>query len=76
MSGKLSCTVLRRGKGSNPFSLVDYSSKEHHKMLKNNGIKGRMSRPECPYDNSCVESFFATIKKNAIIEGNMLQWMM
>lgn len=26
MSGKLSRTVLRRGKGSNPFSLVDYDN--------------------------------------------------
>ncbi len=25
-----------------------------------------MSRPACPYDNSCVESFFATLKKEQI----------
>ena len=25
-----------------------------------------MSRPGCPYDNSCVESFFATLKKERI----------
>ena len=32
-------------------------------MLKENGISGRMSRPRCPYDNACSQSFFATIKK-------------
>jgi putative transposase len=25
-----------------------------------------MSRPECPCDNSCVESFIATVKKECI----------
>jgi len=25
-----------------------------------------MSRPGCPYDNSCAESFFATLKKECI----------
>lgn len=29
-------------------------------------IKGSMSRPGCPYDNSCMESFFATLKKERI----------
>ena len=32
-------------------------------MLAENGIEGSMSTPGCPYDNSCVESFFATLKK-------------
>ena len=27
---------------------------------------GSMSRGGCPYDNSCVESFFATLKKERI----------
>lgn len=27
---------------------------------------GSMSRPRCPYDNSCVESFFASLKKEKI----------
>ena len=35
-----------------------YASKGYEKMLKENGIKGSMSRPGCPYDNSCIESFF------------------
>jgi len=43
-----------------------YSSKGFRKMLELNGIQGSMSRPGCPYDNSCVESFFATLKKERI----------
>ena len=38
MSGKLSRTVLRRGKGSNPFFLVDYHMKRYQKMLVDKGI--------------------------------------
>ena len=29
-------------------------------------IEGSMSVPGCPYDNSCAESFFATLKKELI----------
>lgn len=43
-----------------------YSSKSYEKMLEQNRITGSMSRPGCPYDNSCVESFFATLKKERI----------
>ena len=43
-----------------------YASKGYEKMLEENGIKGSMSRPGCPYDNSCMESFFATLKKERI----------
>ena len=62
MSGKLSRTVLRRGKGSNPFSLVDYTSYEYHKLLDENTILPSMSRPGTPIDNAPMESFFSTIK--------------
>ena len=40
-----------------------YTSKGYREMLQENGIISSMSRPGCPYDNSCSESFFATIKK-------------
>jgi len=30
------------------------------------GIQSSMSRPGCPYDNSCAESFFTTLKKKRI----------
>ena len=35
-------------------------------MLDENKIISSMSKPGCPYDNSCVESFFATFKKVCI----------
>ena len=43
-----------------------YASKGYRQMLEENGILASMSRPGCPYDNSCAESFFATIKKERI----------
>ena len=47
-----------------------YASKGYEKMLKENGIKGSMSRPGYPYDNSCMESFFATLKKERVYRRN------
>lgn len=35
-------------------------------MLKKNNMQGSRSRPGCSYDNSCVESFFAFLKKEKI----------
>ena len=43
-----------------------YSSKKYKTMLEENGIIGSMSAPGCPYDNSCMESFFASLKKELI----------
>lgn len=43
-----------------------YSSNSYQDMLKENRMEGSMSRPGCPYDNSCVESFFASLKKEKI----------
>ena len=43
-----------------------YASKGYQRMLEENGIRGSMSRAGCPYDNSCMESFFATLKKERI----------
>lgn len=43
-----------------------YASKSYQQMLEANGISGSMSRAGCPYDNSCVESFFASLKKEKI----------
>lgn len=40
-----------------------YRSRAYKSMLAENGIKSSMSEPGCPYDNSCGESFFATLKK-------------
>lgn len=62
MSGKLSRTVLRRGKGSNPFSLVDYTSKVFKKKLDVQHITQSMSRPGKCIDNGPMEGFFGTLK--------------
>lgn len=43
-----------------------YSSKSYQTMLKKHGIIGSMSRPACPYDNACSESFFSTAKRECI----------
>lgn len=47
-----------------------YTCKGYYELLENNRIKGSMSRPGCPYDNSCAESFFATLKKECIYRKN------
>jgi len=47
-----------------------YSSVGFNKMLELHGIKGSMSKAGCPFDNSCVESFFATTKKERIYRKN------
>ena len=43
-----------------------YRSKGYKNMLDENKIISSMSKAGCPYDNSCVESFFATLKKECI----------
>ncbi len=40
-----------------------YCSKKYQKMLADNNIEDSMSKGGCPYDNSCMESFFASLKK-------------
>lgn len=61
MSRKLSCTVLRRWKGSNPFSLVDYACGDFREATEKmiNGY----SKKAYPWDNACIESFHALIKR-------------
>lgn len=51
------------------YSLSPGENRKAHNMpgyAEEQGISGSMSRPACPYDNSCVESFFATLKKEQI----------
>ena len=62
MSGKLSRTVLRRGKGSNPFSLVDYTNKVFHKKLVDAGMTQSMSRVSKCIDNGPMEAFWGMLK--------------
>jgi len=72
----LSNAIARLGTKNNMIFHSDqgcqYLRVGYQKMLENNGIRESMSRAGCPYDNSCAESFFATIKKSEFIEGNMI----
>ena len=45
---------------------TQYSSKSFQAMLAKHGIAGSMSRPACPYDNACMESFFSSAKRECI----------
>jgi putative transposase len=45
---------------------VQYASESFQKMLNQYEIKSSMSRSGCPFDNSCVEGFFASMKKEWI----------
>ena len=62
--------IGRRGKSEGLIFHSDrgcqYASKGYQQMLEEKGMEGSMSRPGCPYDNSCVESFFASMKKEKI----------
>jgi transposase InsO family protein len=62
MRGKLSRTVLRRGKGSNPFSLVDYTSHAYFRLTQDYNITPSMSRRGNCLDNACIENFFGMLK--------------
>ena len=62
MSWKLSRTVLRRGKGSNPFSLVEYCSHAYRDLLQKHGFLCSMSRKGECQDNACAETFFHSLK--------------
>lgn len=74
MSGKLSRTVLRRGKGSNPFSLVDYTSKEYRNAIESKEFKLSYSAKGCPYDNACIESFHAILKKECVYLNTFIDY--
>ena len=43
-----------------------YASKSFQAMLEQFNLTGSMSRPACPYDNACAESFFSTAKRECI----------
>ena len=62
MSGKLSRTVLRRGKGSNPFSLVEYRWPGWIERMEKAKLTRSMSKKGCTPDNSACEGFFGRLK--------------
>jgi putative transposase len=66
MSGKLSCTVLRRGEGGNPFSLVDFTSEEYTGYLRENGIRQSMDGKARWVDNVIIERWFRSLKHENI----------
>ena len=43
-----------------------YTSKEYNDYLGHHSIRYSYSAKGCPHDNSCIESFHATIKKECI----------
>jgi len=45
---------------------TQYSSNSYQTKLGDYGITGSMSRPACPYDNACSESFFSSAKRECI----------
>lgn len=47
-----------------------YSSKAYQEALEKAHITGSMSRPACPYDNACSESFFSVAKRECIYRKN------
>ena len=59
--------VMKMGKPQGVIFHTDrgsqYSSKAYQKELNKYGIKGSMSKAGYPYDNSAMESFFASMKK-------------
>ena len=64
----LSNALLRREKCADPLVFhsdrgCQYSSRRYQSMLSEHNIQGSMSKAGCPYDNSCMESFFASLKK-------------
>lgn len=69
MSWKLSRTVLRRGKGSNSFSLVDFIDKRYHIEVEKHGIIQSMNDAGNPYDNAIMESFNKSLKTE-MMDGN------
>jgi len=57
---KLSGLVFHSDRGS------QYRSQKYQNILNEYQITGSMSKPGYPYDNSCMESFFASMKKEFI----------
>lgn len=55
---------FRRGKGSNPFSLVDYTCAAYQEVTEQ--FINSYSKKAYPWDKACIESFHALIKREWI----------
>lgn len=49
-----------------------YTSRAFTEFCENQGIKQSMSKAGCPYDNSCMESFYGTFKSEFIWNHSFL----
>jgi putative transposase len=72
MSGKLSHTVLRREKGSNPFFLVEYTCTAYQEATEQ--LIKSYSKKAYPWDNAYIESFHALIKREWINRFKILDY--
>ena len=51
---------------------TQYTSEAFQKQLKKNGMIASFSHKGCPYDNACIESFYATLKKEEVYRNRYL----
>ena len=75
IDSELTCRALRNAikRTGSPKELIfhsdrgsQYRSQKYQKILDENNIRGSMSKAGCPYDNSAMESFFASMKKEYV----------
>jgi putative transposase len=53
---------------------TQYTSKEFQNTLKSKGFKHSFSKKGCPYDNACIESFHAILKKEEVHQVKYLDF--
>ncbi|PIC62558.1 IS3 family transposase [Sporosarcina sp. P13] len=51
-----------------------YTSEDFEKALADAKIKQSFSRKGCPYDNACIESFHATLKKEEVYQTTYIDF--
>jgi putative transposase len=51
-----------------------YTSEDFEEALKEAKIKQSFSRKGCPYDNACIESFHATLKKEEVYQTTYIDF--
>lgn len=51
-----------------------YTSEDFEKVLQEAEIEQSFSRKGCPYDNACIESFHATLKKEEVYRTSYLDF--
>lgn len=51
-----------------------YTSEDFEKAINTAGIEHSFSRKGCPYDNACIESFHATLKKEEVYQTTYIDF--